>query len=64
MLTRSMTGAMTPLDRIRSARIVPVVRAPDAAAAEELVGRIAAGVRTVRAALLAPRELRLTADGG
>jgi hypothetical protein len=41
MLTRSMTGAMTPLDRIRSARIVPVV-----------------------AALLAPRELRLTADGG
>jgi 2-dehydro-3-deoxyphosphogluconate aldolase / (4S)-4-hydroxy-2-oxoglutarate aldolase len=34
---------MTPLDRIRAARIVPVVRAPDAATAEELVGRIVAG---------------------
>jgi 2-dehydro-3-deoxyphosphogluconate aldolase/(4S)-4-hydroxy-2-oxoglutarate aldolase len=31
---------MTPLDRIRAAQIVPVVRAPDAAAAEGLVERI------------------------
>jgi 2-dehydro-3-deoxyphosphogluconate aldolase / (4S)-4-hydroxy-2-oxoglutarate aldolase len=34
---------MTPLDRIRAARIVPVVRAPDASAAEGLVERIVAG---------------------
>jgi 2-dehydro-3-deoxyphosphogluconate aldolase / (4S)-4-hydroxy-2-oxoglutarate aldolase len=34
---------MTALDRIRAARIVPVVRAPDAAVAEELVERIVAG---------------------
>jgi 2-dehydro-3-deoxyphosphogluconate aldolase / (4S)-4-hydroxy-2-oxoglutarate aldolase len=34
---------MSALERIRSARIVPVVRAEDAAAAEELVGRIVAG---------------------
>jgi 2-dehydro-3-deoxyphosphogluconate aldolase / (4S)-4-hydroxy-2-oxoglutarate aldolase len=34
---------MTPLDRIQAARIVPVVRAPNAAAAEELVDRIVAG---------------------
>jgi 2-dehydro-3-deoxyphosphogluconate aldolase / (4S)-4-hydroxy-2-oxoglutarate aldolase len=34
---------MTPLDRIRAARIVPVVRAPDSSSAEELVERIVAG---------------------
>jgi len=34
---------MTALERIRAARIVPVLRAPDAGAAEELVGRIVAG---------------------